>query len=303
MKKIVLAGGTGNLGTLLYNLLSKEGYDVYILSREQHPSTDKHVVNWDGEHLGAWVNLLEGAYAVVNLCGKSIQCRFTDENKKKLHDSRILPTRVLGNAMQKLQNPPQLWVNFSGVSLFQGLESLQDESSLGKGFGFLSDLSSLWEQEFNNFILPHTKKVILRMSPLLSRHSGMFAELLPLVKSGLGGKVGSGKQYVSWIHENDFSQLILWLLTKEHPSHIYHACSPYPETNMSFMKTFRQIVGVNFGLPLPSLLAKIGALAKGVESGLLLDSVPVTTKLTIEEGFDFKFAYLHNAIKQLIKQP
>lgn len=305
MKKIVLAGGTGNLGKLLTNAFVNQGWNVVILTRGHLPANTLQInwVQWDGENVGDWSQHLDGAEAVINLSGKSIQCRFTEKNKTALYASRILPTQAIGAAIQQLDNKPRIWINFSGVSLFNQLSTLQDEHSKEVGNGFLANLTMDWESAFLQHNIPDVKKVILRVSPVLLQDTGFFAELLPLVKLGLGGQVADGKQWMNWIHYLDFVNLISWILQLENPSPVYHACSPNPSTNSQFMRDFRQTVGVSVGLPLPALMAKIGAFVKGVDASLLLDSVPVTTTLTIHEGFVFYYSNTEIAIKQLLNQP
>lgn len=303
MKKIVLAGGTGNLGVLLTTAFVECGWEVVILSRKSvnAPIGQITYVQWDGENLGDWCSSLEGVEAVINLSGKSIQCRFTEQNKKELYNSRILPTKVLNLAIQNLTAKPKLWINFSGVSIFNTLEGLQDERSEKVGKGFLAELTRDWEKAFFEDKLEAVNKVVLRISPVLLKDSGFYAELLPLVKLGLGGKVADGKQWMNWIHSKDLVSLIFWILAQEFPSKIYHACSPNPSSNESFMKTFRNAVGISMGLPLPTFMAKLGAFAKGVDASLLLDSVPVTTTSTLEEGFVFQYPNAEIALQELLK--
>ncbi|TYR34487.1 NAD-dependent epimerase/dehydratase family protein [Sphingobacterium phlebotomi] len=301
MRKIILAGGTGHLGTLLKTAFLDLGWEVVLLSRQRNKKEDKvSYVFWDGEHLGNWTDVLEGADAVINLSGKSIQCRFTSKNKAILDDSRILPTKALGRAIARCSKPPRLWVNFSGISIFSGLNELQDETSIAVGTDYLAQLTRRWEAAFSAFDLSDTWKVILRVSPVLSKQQGMFAELLPIAKWGLGGKVAKGSQYVSWIHQQDFVMLVQWIIEQTNPRRVYHACTPHPVTNAAFMKVLRKSVGVSFGLPLPRIIAHIGSYIKGVDSSILLQSVPATTKYTVEDGFVFKFGNISDALADLV---
>ncbi len=304
MKKIVIAGGTGNLGKLLSLHFLKKGYEVVVFSRslKKGNSTNLHYVLWDGEEMGDWVRQLEGAEALINLSGVSINRRFTKKNKELLRLSRINSTVILGNAMQTLANPPKVWVNASGVSLFQRLENIQDERSNLVGEGFLAELVQEWEAAFKQFVLMKTRKVVLRISPVLSAKFGMMEKLLPLTKWGLAGTVGTGKQIVSWIHEEDFVAMLDWIIHTDYEINICHATSPFPVTNEEFMRKLRNAAGSSIGLPLPSILAKVGSYLQGVDSGLLLDSVPVTTKLTTENGFSFKFPYIEQAFAQIINK-
>ncbi len=302
MAKIVLAGGTGHLGKLLTDFLLGRGDDVVILSRktilQQHPKLT--YILWDGQHLGQWQHALEGAEVVINLSGESINRRFTAKNRKLLEDSRFLPSKAIGFALQQCLHPPRIWINFSGISIFGGTKGMHDEESNDYGTDYLAQLTQAWENIVHRFVLPNTQKVLLRVSPVLSEHWGMFSELLPLVKWRLGGKIGRGQQYISWIHEQDFVRLVDWIIQHPQPKALYHGCSPHPISNALFMKIFREEAKVPFGLPLPTWMAKIGALAKGVDASMLLQSVPATTIRTVNEGFVFEFADIRDALKDLI---
>lgn len=303
MKKIVLAGGTGYLGQLLKAALVKRGDKVVILTRGKKQSHHPLIqyVQWGARRIGEWVSHLEHTDALVNLCGESVAKRFTVANKMLLRDSRVVPTQILGEAISTLQSPPKHWINLSGISIFEDVEGCHDENSQSAGSGFLAKLTKEWEGVFLGIDTQGTKKTILRVSPVLARRSGMFAELYPLVKLGLGGKVGSGKQYISWIHEQDFVRLLLWLIGLSNPRSVYHACSPFPETNTIFMEKLRRAVGISYGLPLPTPLAKVGSFFKGVDSSLLLGSVAATARVTVEDGFNFDFPYLSDAFTALIQ--
>src|SRR5690606_24483037 len=272
--KIVLAGGTGNIGKLLLKSFVDNGDEVIVLSRSSRNSDEAEYIGWDGRHISNWVYALEGADVLINLCGEGIAKRFTSENKKILIESRIQPTKVLGEAISQINNPPRLWINFSGISIYNGLDTIQDESSTTYGDDFLASLTKDWEQCFFDSQTPSTLKIALRISAVLATGFGMFQELYPLAKMGLAGTVASGRQYVSWIHQDDLVRLIKWLVQKENPRNIYHACSPHPVTNRDFMSALRNAVGCRIGIPLPRQVAKLGAFAKGVDSSLLLQTTP-----------------------------
>lgn len=301
-KKIVLAGGAGNIGKLLITYFEKLDYEIVVLSRQdQSDQSNIRYQKWDGKNLGEWINTLEKADALINMSGKSIQCRFTERNKKKMLDSRVGPTTILGQAINQLTHPPRLWINFSGISLFEGLQGFYDEDSLQFSSTFLSALAQKWEKTFFSFSSPQTHQVCLRVSPVLSRDFGMFKELLPLAKLGLGGQVAKGEQYIAWIHEQDLVRLIKWIMDQESPASLYHATAPSPEKNKIFMKKLRKAVHVPFGIPLPTALAKVGAFFKGVESDMLLLSNAVEAKRAQQEGFVYKFPTTDLAFEELIK--
>lgn len=303
MKKIVLAGGTGNLGSILTRYFLDRGFQVRVLTRQRRTSIEPNLIytEWDGENTGDWASTLAGSDVLINMCGESINTRFTADNRRKLQNSRYLPTMALGKALQSLDNPPELWINFSGISIFEGADSLQDENSTYKGNSFLAELVEEWERLFLISELNGVRQVTLRLSPVLSHSVGMFAELYPLAKLGLGGKVGAGEQFVSWIHEQDLIRLVDFIIHNPNDYSLFHACSPNPVKNTDFMKALRKAARCSIGIPLPALFAKIGAYVKGVDSSLLLETNPVTTKNTLNAGFLFKYLYIDDAFKQLIK--
>lgn len=301
LKKIVLAGGTGNIGKLLIAYFTKLNYEIVILSRQARKSHNSNISYqlWDGEKIGDWIQVLNGADTLINMSGKSIQCRFTESNKKELLESRILPTKILGEAIGKLDNPPRLWINFSGISIFEGLDGFHDEESTYFSDTFLAELAKKWEDVFLSSFTLQTKKACLRLSPVLSKDFGMFKELLPLSKLGLGGQVGNGEQYISWIHEDDLIQMIRWIIDQESPSVLYHATAPKPEKNKIFMQNLRKAVHMPIGLPLPTPLAKLGAYFKGVESDMLLLTNAVESKRPLDEGFVFRYPTTELAFEKL----
>ncbi|WP_140937378.1 TIGR01777 family oxidoreductase [Sphingobacterium lumbrici] len=302
MAKIILAGGSGNLGQLLTDAFLKNGDEVSILTRTARESLvpKLNYVRWNGTSSGKWNAVLEGADVLINLSGESINTRFTPKNKKRLEQSRFLPTATLARAVENSGNPPKLWINISGISIFGGVESVQSEDSQQFGDDFLANLVKVWERIFLAANTPKTEKIILRLSPVLSRSSGMFRELYPLAKWGLGGKVGNGKQYISWIHEQDFVRIVEWIISGSAKNRLYHACSPFPVTNAEFMESLRYAARRAIGLPLPTLFAKIGAFLKGIDPGLILQTTSATTKFLLNEGFEFHYPYIRQAFNQLI---
>jgi uncharacterized protein (TIGR01777 family) len=303
-KKIVIAGGTGNIGKLLSKTFAESGYEVIILSRQRMNSMNPKIkyILWDGEAIGSWVDELEDVDTLINLSGKSIQCRFTEENKKELFHSRLKPTQILGEAIEKLNSPPRLWINFSGISVFEGVVGYHDEESKDYGNTFLAKLTEQWEQTFVQSNTPKTHKVILRLSPVLSKKFGMYKELYPLAKFGLGGQVADGEQYVSWIHELDLIRMVVWIIDRESPSTLYHACVPEPISNKEFMKNLRRSVGMPIGMPLPTLFAKMGAYFKGVESDMLLLTNSVYATQPSKEGFNYNYSTTSVAFEHLTKK-
>ena len=304
MGRLILAGGTGILGQLLIPSFLEKEYEIIILTRRaQRVSDDINVkyVHWDGRQSGEWINYLDGADVLINMSGERIDRRFTKKNKSLLEKSRIEPTRTLGEAISRLANPPAVWINFSGVSLFGGAETISDEYSQIYGRGFLPDLTEKWEKAFAQCDAPKTRKIVLRISPVLTHAGGLFASLFPLAKWRLAGTIGSGKQYVPWVHQEDFVRLVHWLIEGENKQGIYHACTPDVIDNRQLMQALRNVVGVSVGLPLPTIFAKIGAYLRGIDPSLLLETTPVVSVRLAEEGFSFKYLHIDQALEQLVR--
>lgn len=302
MESIVIAGGTGNLGELLTKFLLKHGYEVLILSRKEKKSSEQHVkyAVWDGENVGSWASDLENAKAIINLSGESINQRFTEENKKRILSSRIKPTKVIGEAIKTLNNPPEKWINISGISIFGDSYEEKDEDSKSSGEDFLARVSQEWERTFKSFNLPNTEQLVVRLSPVLHQDFGLIKSLVPITKFGLGGKVATGKQFISWIHYEDFLRIIHFLIQAKSDTKLYHAAAPEPVSNAAFMEKLRAELHVGIGLPLPSFAAKIGSFFMGTDSSLLLNSQRIVSKNLQNEGFIFNFPTLSLAFQNLL---
>ena len=299
--KIIIAGGTGALGTLLRDAYAAQGWEVGILGRSSpRELRGAKLVHWDGCTLGGWADALEGATAVVNLAGQPIDVRFTTKNKRKIRESRVSSTSVIGEAIGRCRIPPRVWINAGGISIFEPSPRLVTESSQPAGTDFLAAVSQQWEAAFHGVDTPSTRKVQLRIGSVLLTRGGMLAPLVRLAKLGLGGTIGRGDQYVSWVHQHDFVKLIGWLIQHENIAGTIHACSPHPVTNSDFMSAVRQACGVRFGLPAPVWLARAGARLIGKEPDLVLSGRQVVSQVLAEEGFEFDFPELHAALRNLI---
>lgn len=300
--KIVIAGGSGALGSSLIN--SFLNAEIIVLSRSQYLSVKANVryVKWDGFSQGKWVKELEGSKAIINLVGKSVNCRYTDANRAEIISSRVNATNAIGIAIQGLNNPPEVWVNAGSAAIFGNSgEAIKDESSAA-GRGFSPHVCKEWEKAFNAHNTQKTRKVFLRIGMVLQRNGGIIKPFLNLVKFGLGGHIGSGKQYMTWIHETDFQNLVAWVIYESEVQGIVHAASPQPETNKTFMKSLRESAGVRFGLPNPAFLIRIGAVFIKTEAELVLSGRRVISTFLLQNGFKFKYPYLHEALKELLVQ-
>jgi uncharacterized protein (TIGR01777 family) len=302
MKTIVIAGGTGFLGTCLANYYADMDVRVYILTRGSARSKGNITyVTWDGKTAGPWIKTLEGADALINLNGKSVDCRYNEKNKAAIYSTRLDATRALGNAVENSKTPPKVWINSSSATIYRhSLDKEMDELTGEIGTGFSVDVCQKWESTFNSFETRHTRKVIIRTAIVLGKNGGALKPLKVLAKLGLGGHQGPGNQYFSWIHEDDFIRIIDFIITQPALSGVYNLASPHPISNHNIMKTLRSAIGVSIGIPMPSLLLKAGALLIGTEPELILKSRRVVPARLLEAGYDFKFKNIEHALADLI---
>jgi uncharacterized protein (TIGR01777 family) len=301
-KKIILAGGNGYLGTVMANYYKGLTKEVIILSRkaaEAEENITTHV--WDGINEGDWIEELEGADLLINLCGKNVNCRYTKKNQEEIISSRINPVKLIGRVIGKLKHPPLLWITITSATIYRHAEDHpQDELTGDLGYGFSIEVCKQWEEEFYNCITPHTRKIALRMGIVLGRRDGAFPRLSNLVKYGLGGKQGDGKQYVSWVHEQDAAKCTEHLLLHPELSGDINCVAPQPLQNALLMKHIRNAWGIPLGLPAPAWLLGIGARLIGTEVELILKSRWVVPRRLTDSGYTFLFANAEHAIKDIL---
>ncbi|MEA4850616.1 MAG: TIGR01777 family oxidoreductase [Paludibacter sp.] len=289
---ILIAGGTGFIGTYLKKRFEEKGENVKLVSRT---GID---VPWVHQSL---VDELEHTDMVINLAGKTINCRHTGENKKMILDSRIKATSLLGNAIAACKNPPLLWVNASASAIYKSdTIAPATETSEHLADDFLADVVRRWETDFFSFKLPSTRQIALRTSVVLGRSKGAFPSLLRLTRLGLGGKVGNGKQIFSWIHIGDYFRIVEFLIQNDSITGVVNCTSPAPLSNAALMKEMRSKVKIPFGLPAPEFAVRIGAFFIGTESSLLLDSTNIYPERLLNAGFKFKFGDISTAISDLV---
>lgn len=313
--KIILAGGTGQVGTLLARACHAEGDEVVVLSR--NPRTNRtpwRQVPWDAENFGPWTAELEGADVVFGLAGRSVNCRYSEKNRRLIKDSRTGSVRVLGRAIRAAQQPPKLWMQASTATIYRHTyETPNDE--IGGVLGgkepeapdtwrFSIEVATAWEEAVRELgPLPKTRTVLLRSAMTMSPDAGgVFDAFLRLVRLGLGGKQGDGRQYVSWIHEDDFVRAMRWIM--EHPSlgGAINIAAPEPLPNRDFMEALRAAWGIRFGLPSPGPLLELGAFFLRTETELVLKSRRVVPGRILEEGFVFRFPTWAEAAQDLCRQ-
>jgi uncharacterized protein len=299
---IVIAGGTGFLGQSIINHLKhKPDVKIIVLTRgadkEHNAITYLH---WDGISIGKWAGAIENSTAVINLAGKSVNCRYTARNRKEIIASRVNATRAIGKAIQQAKNPPKVWINAGSAAIFgDGKDVVKDELS-APGDGFSADVCKQWEQVFFQHDTPFTRKLLLRMGLVFQKEVGLLQPFTNIVKAGLGGTIGNGKQYISWIHEADFLSILHHALVKEDYNGVIHCVSPMPVTNREFMAALRKELNKSIGLPAPELLTRIGAFLIGTEPGLVLTGRRVVSKVLVEKQFHFQYPGIENALHELI---
>ncbi|MFZ4725253.1 MAG: TIGR01777 family oxidoreductase [Paludibacter sp.] len=292
MKKIVIAGGTGFIGRYLSSRFSEIGYKVLIVSRQP-----EHV-SWEIDDL---VEALEGAEFVLNLAGKSINCRHNITNRKSILESRITTTSLIGNALLTCKNPPKLWINASATGVYKPSvvhPMIEDETELGSDF--LAEVVTEWEKVFFEFQLPATRQVALRTSVVLGKNEGALLPLVWLTRLGLGGKQASGNQMFSWIHLEDYFRIVLFLSENNSLEGVYNCTSPNPLSNKEFMRSLRNAIHIPFGIPAPKFAIEIGAKVIGTEPELLLNSSFVIPERLQTAGYQFKYPTIDKALDNLL---
>lgn len=297
--KVVIPGGTGQVGQVLVRAFRNEGHEVAVLSRRPRPSSCR-MVEWDAETLGPWTREFEGADAVINLTGQSVNCRYSARNRRIIKQSRLKSTRVVGEAIAQASSPPRVWLQASTATIYaHRYDAPNDEATgvLGRTddevpdtWRFSIDVATSWERAANEAIVPHTRKVLLRLAILMSAdRGGTFDLLLSLVRRGLGGRHGDGRQYVSWIHERDFFRAVAWLIDRDDLAGAVNLAAPHPLSDAEFMRALRAEWGTRVGLPAPRWLLEIGTFFMRTESELVLKSRRVVPSCLLESGFAFDF--------------
>ncbi|HEX6278846.1 MAG TPA: NAD-dependent epimerase/dehydratase family protein, partial [Pyrinomonadaceae bacterium] len=220
--KIVIPGGSGQVGTVLARAFVADGHDVAVVSRNVQPQ-EWRVVEWDGKTLGDWADEVDGSDVVINLAGRSVNCRYHAENRRQMMDSRVDSTQVVGEAIGAASNPPRVWLQASTATIYAHSFEMPNDDVTGTIGGdepdapdtwrFSIDVAKSWEEAANEADTPQTRKVLMRSAMTMSPdRGGIFDVMLGLVRMGLGGTAGSGRQYISWIHDRDFIRSVYWLI-------------------------------------------------------------------------------------------
>ncbi len=299
-KRVVLAGGSGFLGRALARKLLKKNYDVVVLTRSPHERTDGIVeVAWDGKTLGEWIQFLSGAAAVVNLAGRSVNCRHTPENRREIVESRVNSVNALAAAIDHVAHPPRVWVQTGSLAYYGDLADQWCEENTASGQGEAVETCRLWENAFKIVPLANTRRVLLRIGLVLARQGGALSVLGQLTKWFLGGAAGSGRQYVSWIHLADMNQMWLDSIERDDVVGVFNASSPNPVTNAEFMRELRRALHRPWCPPAPVWAVRLGSRLMQTEPSLALTGRRCLPGHFRERGFKFRFPELPGALADI----
>ncbi len=299
--RIVIAGGSGFIGHHLTSRFRQQNHDVVILTRTAKARDDGvREVSWDGRSLGPWTRELDGADAVINLTGKSVNCRHTDKNRREIIASRVVSVRAIADAIAASAAPAPVWVQSSAVGIYGNAgDTLCDESS-PHGTDFMADVCEQWEAAFRAALVPETRRVVLRSGVALGRDGGALQMLARLARWGLGGTVGSGKQYISWIHIDDLVSVVQRAIDSAGMSGPYNAATHTPATNAAFMRRLRRVVHRPWSPPAPAFAVKIGSYMIGTEPSIALHGQRCVPRRLDEEGFAFAHEDLGETLAGLL---
>jgi uncharacterized protein len=301
MKKLIIAAGTGFLGNVLTQHFNNKFEEIVILTRGKSEIKNQiKYVNWDAKSIAGWEKELENADVLINLTGKSVDCRYTETNKAEILASRIDSTKILNEAILQCENPPKHFINSSTATIYSHSEDKEMDEYTGEiGNDFSMNVAKSWEKTFYEVETPNTLKTAIRTSIVLGKNGGAFVPLKKLTQLGLGGKNGNGKQFISWIHEKDFAKAIEFIIEKELSGSI-NFVSPKPIRNEVFMKKLQKAIGIPFGLPISRPILELGAKIIKTETELVLKSRNVVPKRLTENGFEFEFGDLEKTFENLI---
>jgi uncharacterized protein (TIGR01777 family) len=297
--KIVILGGSGQVGTVLARALRRDGHEVVVLSRSAG-SPPWRIVSWDACTLGPWSSEIDGADVVINLAGRSVNCRYTPGNREEILQSRVRSTRVVGEAIAAAKRPPHVWLQASTATIYAHRYDAPNDEETGilgghepgvpETWRFSIDVATAWEHELDAARVSRTRRVKLRSAMTMSPdRGGIFDTLRTLVRRRLGGASGDGRQYVSWVHEVDFVRAIYWLIEHDEIEGPVNIAAPAPLPNAEFMRELRAASGISLGLPAPRPLLEVGAVFLKTETELILKSRRVVPGLLSKHGFAFEY--------------
>ena len=300
MKRIILAGGSGFVGQALAPVLLANGYSIVVLGRG--PARREGGVDyaqWDGRTVGAWASVIDGAEAIVNLTGKNINCRHNVENRREIIRSRMDSVRVLGEATTSCAKPPMVFVQTSGIGYYGDTGDRAVDEEAPNGTDFSAEVCRQWEGAFEALDLPETRKAVLRLGVVLGRTGGALPMLEKLTRLFLGGAVGNGRQFVSWIHVEDVVRMFIAALERPEITGVFNATAPTPVTNSELMRELRRVLHRPWSPPVPAPFARAGAWVIGTEGDLALLSYRCVPRRFSKHGFGFHFPNLRDALANL----
>jgi uncharacterized protein (TIGR01777 family) len=308
--KIVLPGGSGQIGQLLARELAVDGADVVVLTRRDTVAAGRAVA-WDGKTVGRWAEEIDGADLVINLAGRSVNCRYSKDNLREMMDSRVDSTRAVGEAIARAKRPPATWLQMSTATIYaHRFDAANDEVNGIIGgdepevpgyWGYSVEIAKRWEQTLYEANTPDTRRVALRAAMVMSPdRGGIFDVMLGLVRRGLGGNAAGGRQFVSWIHDRDFVRAIRWLIAHDSFDGAVNLAAPNPLPYKEFMAAFRQAWGTRIALPATRWMLEIGAFALRTDTELVLKSRRVVPGRLLGAGFEFSFPTWPAAVDDIV---
>lgn len=299
MSQIIIVGASGYLGAALVPFLRDAGHEIIVVSRHD-PQNGARFVAWNGDTMGNWAREFDGADAVINLAGRTVNCRYNDENKRQILDSRTTTTQLIGRAIADAKAPPRVWLNSASATIYRDArDRAMDEISGEIGHGFSVDVCQAWEQTL--FDAPvNCRRVAMRLAMVFGApHGGVYDAFEILTRLGFGGPMAGGGQYISWIHLHDFCRAIAFLLDSELEGPV-NIAAPNPLTNAQFLSTLRRALHIPYALPTARWQLEIGALAGRTETELLLKSRRVVPNKLVEAGFKFDYPNWREAARAIV---
>ncbi len=302
MDTIILAGGSGTMGRILQEHFVRQGYRVVVLTRDpaRHQRTGVTFLHWNGKTIGAWTKELEGARAVINLAGRSVDCRYTARNRALILNSRVDSTRVLGEAIGQCRVPPPVWLNLSTATIYRHAEDRAMDEETGEiGSGFSVDIAQAWEKTFFAHHREGVRQVAVRCAMVFSPYGGAFPRFVQLTRVGLGGRHGSGRQYVSWVHAADVQRFFQWAIDTLGVQGPINLAAPGPVQEHVLLDGLRRHIKPLVALPSPEWLLHIGAFFLRTETELVLKSRRVVPTRALQQGFTFQYPTITSALDEL----
>jgi hypothetical protein len=312
--KIILAGGSGQVGAILGRAFAGDEYELVVLSRNDTDSrkVPRHV-HWDAKTVGTWATLLDGADVLINLAGRNVNCRYNARNRRAIMESRVDSTRALGQAIQSVDRPPKAWLQSSTATIYRHTFAEPhdevsgqlggDEPDVPRKWDFSVEVAKAWELAALQFDLPNTRLVLMRSALVLSPDKGgIFDTLRRIAALGLGGRAASGEQYISWLHEVDFVRAIRFLIDHQELSGPVNLAAPNPLPYIEFMRALRAKMGVPIGMPATKWMLEIAAFFLRTETELILKSRRVIPGRLQEAGFEFQYPIWPEAAQELVRR-